>query len=475
MSGAVIGTKESYDVKAEAGAEASTSDSVTDGTYVTITEVSGAHAKIEFRKGTAMATGWINAALFSPQPKVAKDNDDKDLPEDVSYELAEGEQTPGDEIEGSDVEQGGLADCFFIASLNAIANADPKFFEDAMTYDKGSGMYSVRFYERSGYNYEEGGWDYSEHTEVVDGYLPTRANGENAYAQAKNASEWGAIYEKAYAQWKGGYAELDKGGSSSKSMQELTGVQSVPQSVSGLKTDEIIPFFENAQENGTAVICGSQESMESAAQTPLQGGPAAAPEEVAKPEVEAAPTEESTTEVSTETEAPEVEAPAPAEEEEEKQVFHAGPYAGHLTTDNARQRVKPGTVEVRDAGGNVGSARDTGSRGDKEAEMTGGDVAGGKIAYKAKNMELTYNDGKGPAKASDLEVKFRYQGLIFPGKKIFAWHAYVFKEVKDGKIQLYNPWGSWHPDPITAEELQTYFSNLSTNQVPQTKETEAGE
>ena len=80
MSGAVLGSKDSYDVKGEAGTEASTTDSIADGTFVTVTDVSGTHVQVEYRKGNSMTTGWINAALFSPQPRLAKDDDNKQLP-----------------------------------------------------------------------------------------------------------------------------------------------------------------------------------------------------------------------------------------------------------------------------------------------------------------------------------------------------------------------------------------------------------
>ena len=212
--------------------------------------------------------------------------------------------------------------------------------------------------------------------------------------------------------------------------------------------------------------------MESEILTPLEGGP------VANTEAPAPTVEEGQAAVqgSSETETEQtVDASSQAAEEEVEAPRHPGPYSGTVTLGHEYQRIKPGTVSVTDKNGNVGTARDGGTRGDKESSLSGGDVKDGKIVYKPKQMELMYNDGKGPDQASDLEVKLRYQGLIYPTKKVFAWHAYVFQGVQDGKIKLYNPWGSWHPDPLTAEEFQTYYSNLSTNQVPQTKETEATE
>lgn len=491
MTGAVLGAKATYDVKSDANAEASTSHTIPDGTYGTITEVNGLYFKFEFRKEGAMVSGWLNAAVFSPQPKLAPDSKDTSLPTDANYELAEGDQSPGEEMAGSDIKQGGLGDCFLIASINAIANADPKFLQDAITYDASSGMYSCRFYEEDGFDAATNQPKKKEHIEIVDGYLPTLNSGgnagKNAYARPNDASQWGAIYEKAYAQWKGGgegYAKIGTGGHMSAAMEEITGAVSVPQSMASLAVADVIPFFENAQENNLAVCLGSLDHLEQGVQTPLRGSAPAveAPEAVTEEVTPAVEAEEAITEEITpiapseEVETESVTPASPIEEEKAEEaapVFHPGPYSGVLSVDNSMHKIKQGTVKIQDAGSNVGSAKDTGKYPDPKSEITGSDVKSGEVAYKSRELSLTYNDGKGPAKDTDLEVKFDHRGLIYPAKTVFAWHAYVFKEVKDGMVQLYNPWGSWQPSPMNADEIKQWFSNMSSNKVPQSAESES--
>jgi hypothetical protein len=44
-------------------------------------------------------------------------------------------------------------------------------------------------------------------------------------------------------------------------------------------------------------------------------------------------------------------------------------------------------------------------------------------------------------------------------KKVFPWHAYVIVKADGtaGTVELYNPWGSRHPDKLTGEEFQKLY------------------
>ena len=57
--------------------------------------------------------------------------------------------------------------------------------------------------------------------------------------------------------------------------------------------------------------------------------------------------------------------------------------------------------------------------------------------------------------------------MIFADKG--AWHGYSFDKIVNGQIQLYNPWGSYQPKPLTSGEYLKYYSSLSTCQVPRSK------
>lgn len=434
-SGAIIGPDGPHTVQDGPGTDGTKIATIADGKPIDVIGTSKLYIQIKYRDGDEAKTGWVLKSLFSPQPDLnrKKTASGETLQDDYLYTLFKGDQTPQGNLSGDDVEQGALADCFFIAAMQAVGSANPSFLEEAITYDASKGTYRVRFYEDAGYDRRTRQRKMKPHYETVDGYIPSRT-GSPAYADSTVPSHWGPLVEKAFAQWKGGYDALGRGGNSAKAMTSLTGVKSSYNSTSDFKTEDIIPFFTQCQKDKKAVICGSQNSMEGKTQTPFKAKSAPAAE----------------------TESP---------------VKNSGPYEAKLTLADEKQKPKPRSVVIKDAKANVARADDShADMMDKKSDLKGDDVDSGEIDYKEKKLNLTYVDGKGPEAATDLEVSFRYQGLIFPEKKVFAWHAYVFKNVtEDGLIQLHNPWGSWHPKPLTASEFKTYFSNMNENQVPQTE------
>lgn len=95
-----------------------------------------------------------------------------------------------------DVDQGGVGDCYFIASLGAAAKDKPGVISN-MFIDNQDGTFTVRFFK------PDGSRDYV----TVDRYLPTFASGNARYAGwgGGHVSEsdnelWVALAEKAYAQ-----------------------------------------------------------------------------------------------------------------------------------------------------------------------------------------------------------------------------------------------------------------------------------
>ncbi len=90
-----------------------------------------------------------------------------------------------------DIRQGGIGDCYFVASLSAIAQTDPNHITQAIT-DLGDGTYAVRFFDGSG----------NEKYYRIDGQLPVSGN-TTAYAQlTKGGALWVPLLEKAFAQYR---------------------------------------------------------------------------------------------------------------------------------------------------------------------------------------------------------------------------------------------------------------------------------
>lgn len=413
MAGALIGDGSDISLlsAAEGGSAVAT---VKDGAPCKVLEVGTTHVKVSTRIGTAKKEGWVSIAVFSNQPALNPDKNDKSMMDDYEYNLAPGTHLPGETPKGSDTAQGALADCFLVASLASITDAVPEFAKTMIRWDDQKKRYIVKFYESIGRQ------KFKPVEIEVDGYLPTSSfnPADPAYAGAAGAPLWGALIEKAYAKWKGGYDKLGNGGSASTAMEEMTGVATVPSSVSALKEDEVIPFFRKAKEAGQAVCCTSIMNQQGDKQAPLKGS-------------------------------------------------GSGPYTGTLTQSHSWNHVDPGTLWIEDKAGKVEGAWDTGKYGDNTSKIEGPDTKSGQITYAGNKVELAFNDGKAPDHAEDLEATFKFRGVLNAAKLIVGWHVYTFVDIVEGdKIQLYNPWGSWQPKPITAAEFKACFTALSTNAVP---------
>jgi hypothetical protein len=94
----------------------------------------------------------------------------------------------------SDIKQGYLGDCYFMASLGETALKNPSAINNMFVVN-GDGTYTVRFYNNGKAEYV-----------TVDSYLPTNGSGQSIYANLgamytnTNNELWTALAEKAYVQ-----------------------------------------------------------------------------------------------------------------------------------------------------------------------------------------------------------------------------------------------------------------------------------
>lgn len=407
------------EIKESAEPGAAVKLTIADGTACHIKSISGGMVEVAFRKGDKEETGWVASGLFSDQPRLFKDDDNASLMEDYTWTHVSGDQSMPEGADGRTVEQGGLADCYFVAAMNAVGMANPQFLRESIVYDKTTGMYKCRFFEEAGWDYQTGKAKTQEVWIEVDGYLPTKGTSTDAAYADGDGSKWGAIYEKAYAKWKGGYNVMGDGGYGSKAMEEMTGNPSSYRNTSQLSEDEVIPFFEKAKSEGLAIYTGSNSTGKVETQTPLTDK-------------------------------------------------GDGKYAGEVKQSHKWNHMEPGTVRIEDLSGNAGYARDTGREGDKKSDLRGTNVTGGEVVYKPNTIEVEYAEGKRPTAADQLQVNAEFKGMIYPTKQVIGWHGYSFDKVVDGdKVQLYNPWGSYQPKPLTPAEYLANYGSLSTAQVPQ--------
>ncbi|MFJ3235143.1 C2 family cysteine protease [Streptomyces sp. NPDC086787] len=102
---------------------------------------------------------------------------------------------PG-QVDASSISQGQFADCWYIASLTATAQADPQFIAEGLKQNA-NGTVDVRIWDKDG----------NKHWVTVTPDLPMDSNGHLISAHG-NAETWPAYYEKAFALMYGG----DEGG-----------------------------------------------------------------------------------------------------------------------------------------------------------------------------------------------------------------------------------------------------------------------
>jgi len=154
----------------------------------------------------------------------------------------------------SDINQGRLNDCTFLAALGATfsrqsddaGNASSSVI-DRMIIDNGDNTYTVRFY--SGTYYDPGEAQYV----TVDRRIAT-----SIAAQTKDGVLWVALVEKAYAQWREwrdgspGYDLIGNGGTVASPLSFVTGRESTNYSVRKIS----FSILETALKAGKAVATG---------------------------------------------------------------------------------------------------------------------------------------------------------------------------------------------------------------------------
>lgn len=132
-----------------------------------------------------------------------------------------------DEVSMNDIKQGKIGDCYFMASLAAVAREHPAIIKN-MVVDHGDGTYTVTFKERID---SSGPAQYRDHPITVTGDFPGGLNG-SGHAGAgdatkqKTAEIWPLVFEKAYGQFineVNPYATLDLGGHSRAALEAITG------------------------------------------------------------------------------------------------------------------------------------------------------------------------------------------------------------------------------------------------------------
>jgi hypothetical protein len=195
------------------------------------------------------------AAVGTQRSALATEGDDPNVPYDdadeVAYKHFDGElwvksdQDPT-AVHWTDVDQGDLSDCYLASSLGALAARNPGFIRDAIR-DNGDGTYTVTFYEEGWW-----WWEGTEKVEItVNADFPMQGDAP-VYMQPGDGNEemWPMIIEKAYAEWRGGYDQIEESNSPDM-LTALTGQEST-------YGDDFAAIYD-AWERGDVVTLGTYD------------------------------------------------------------------------------------------------------------------------------------------------------------------------------------------------------------------------
>ena len=167
-------------------------------------------------------------------------------------------------VDPNDVAQGSLGNCYFIASMVAVARANPDAIKQLIR-SRGDGTYDVTLYVRdSAYGSPKAV------TQVVDPRMPLGPSGSPLYAKVgdqKNGTTeiWSSLLEKRLAMQKGSYDKIS-GGNIAKdgfafagATELLTGKRESYRATTGMKEDDVLLEIAAALEGKKPVTVDSKD------------------------------------------------------------------------------------------------------------------------------------------------------------------------------------------------------------------------
>jgi hypothetical protein len=161
-------------------------------------------------------------------------------------------------VSGRDVGQGDIGDCYFMASLAALANTHPELVKSAIRPGS-DGTYTVTFHDHA-----KGGAPVPVR---VDSQFPVNGHGDQVFGKGlENGPQgqelWPAVYEKAYATWKKGYVHINQGGEAADTLAELTGKPSDHFAPNGISQDELWQRLTTAEKAGDPMVSSTPLTRE---------------------------------------------------------------------------------------------------------------------------------------------------------------------------------------------------------------------
>ncbi|XP_032870422.1 calpain-3-like [Amblyraja radiata] len=152
-----------------------------------------------------------------------------------------------DSFSTTDIVQGSLGDCWFLAAMSSLT-LDANLFNYVVPNDQSfqenyAGIFHFRF------------WQFGRWVEVVvDDFLPTQNQHLIFTASSTWRELWSALLEKAYAKLHGSYSILS-GGRVSEAMEDFTGGIAVSMEMANTKPKELWYMVKQALNKQTMISC----------------------------------------------------------------------------------------------------------------------------------------------------------------------------------------------------------------------------
>ena len=162
-----------------------------------------------------------------------------------------------DKIEMADIKQGGLGDCYFLASIANLANYPSLIFRMFKTKEiNDEGYFEIIFHI-----------DDTEQIVIVDDYLPVNIKTKQpCFAQPNGNEIWVMILEKAWAKINGGYLNIT-GGLPHEALECLTGFGSETFNTEKADVKDLESFYEEialrikvADKHDAFISCGTSST-----------------------------------------------------------------------------------------------------------------------------------------------------------------------------------------------------------------------